>query len=519
MSLTTSLLRLILIAGLAFPAIAQNRVNLGPTNGQVTGVLPGANGGLAVANTGKSLTLGTGALTFANTTGTTMTFPSVSGTVCVSLNACSGTTITATTGFFAGTGTPNYVARTYVAGGVSQTGGFLFNNGNSGFGMSYDGGNNVNVSAYDTLSLLAYNGSTYAAALNVIGNGASQRVSITAGTATTDVAALSVTRTNNNAAVATGVKFAFTDTTSAAGFLPFQVTGGASATTNLLSTSKDGTNTGVNFIANANTSGRFGFGGTSTGMYHSAGSDHLYFTNGSSAVFKLDSNGAITGANKLYRWSDNNDPNSGSIDLTLSRNAAGVAQIGTTTANASGSLLLTGITASGTAVVLSGLGAATGTPNSLCLNGTTVTVNAALTCTVSSRDQKDNIEPFSGDGLKMVAMMEPDKFVYRDNYNRNRLGFMADDLAKIDPRLAEWNADGKPSSIDFPAMMAVLTKALQEQQKEISDLKKKVADMEQPRYVNATQFNCDADCFNRMRHSFSTSKAANETHFKQAVNQ
>ncbi len=63
---------------------------------------------------------------------------------------------------------------------------------------------------------------------------------ITAGTAGTDVAALSVTRTNNNAAVATGVKFAFTDTTSAAGFLPFQVLGGAAAATNLLSVSKAG---------------------------------------------------------------------------------------------------------------------------------------------------------------------------------------------------------------------------------------------------------------------------------------
>ena len=63
---------------------------------------------------------------------------------------------------------------------------------------------------------------------------------VTAGTAATDVAAFSVTRTNNDAAVATGVKFAFTDTTSAAGFLPFQVLGGASATTNLLSLSKVG---------------------------------------------------------------------------------------------------------------------------------------------------------------------------------------------------------------------------------------------------------------------------------------
>lgn len=63
---------------------------------------------------------------------------------------------------------------------------------------------------------------------------------ITAGTATNDVAALSVTRTNNNSAVATGVKFAFTDTTSAAGFKPLEILGGSSATTSLLAVDKSG---------------------------------------------------------------------------------------------------------------------------------------------------------------------------------------------------------------------------------------------------------------------------------------
>ncbi len=79
-------------------------------------------------------------------------------------------------------------------------------------------------------------GNTKFEVFNTAGRGAA----IAAGTAATDVAALSVTRTNNNAAVATGVRFAFTDTTSAAGFLPFQVLGGAAAATNLLSVSKAG---------------------------------------------------------------------------------------------------------------------------------------------------------------------------------------------------------------------------------------------------------------------------------------
>ena len=69
---------------------------------------------------------------------------------------------------------------------------------------------------------------------------AGQGLVFAAGTATTDVAAFSLTRTNNNAAVATGVKWTFTDTTSAGGFLPFQILGGNEGTTNLLNLNKSG---------------------------------------------------------------------------------------------------------------------------------------------------------------------------------------------------------------------------------------------------------------------------------------
>ena len=72
-----------------------------------------------------------------------------------------------------------------------------------------------------------------------IGGAAGQGLAITAGTATTDVAALSITRTNNNAAVLRGVEFLFTDTTSGA-FTPLWIKGGAAAATSLLKLSKAG---------------------------------------------------------------------------------------------------------------------------------------------------------------------------------------------------------------------------------------------------------------------------------------
>ena len=69
---------------------------------------------------------------------------------------------------------------------------------------------------------------------------AGKGLSVTAGTATTDVNALNITQTWNNAAVANGILVTFTDTSSAAGAKALQIFGGAAGTTNLLSVSKAG---------------------------------------------------------------------------------------------------------------------------------------------------------------------------------------------------------------------------------------------------------------------------------------
>lgn len=54
------------------------------------------------------------------------------------------------------------------------------------------------------------------------------------------IPALQVTRTNNNALVDTGVQFVFTDQTSAAGFLPFQILGTSTGAVNLFNVNKTG---------------------------------------------------------------------------------------------------------------------------------------------------------------------------------------------------------------------------------------------------------------------------------------
>lgn len=116
---------------------------------------------------------------------------------------------------------------------------------------------------------------------------------ITAGTATTDVAALSVTRTNNNAAVATGVKFTFTDTTSAAGFKPLEILCGASGTTICFDVSKAGNLSATGDLTLASGS-QIAFGGASTILRAPSGNGTLRLSNAAANDFSLLQFGGTT---------------------------------------------------------------------------------------------------------------------------------------------------------------------------------------------------------------------------------
>lgn len=131
-----------------------------------------------------------------------------------------------------------------------------------------------------------------------------------------------------------------------------------------------------------------------------------------------------------------------------------------------------GVTLSGATVVLSGLGAASGTPDSVCINTNTVTRNAALTCTVSSRDFKTSIEGIGGvRAMDLVMQLEPTQFAYKDRADRMRWGFIAESVAAVDPKLADgWDSYGIPRSLDQNALIAILVKAIQEQQAQIQTL-------------------------------------------------
>lgn len=120
----------------------------------------------------------------------------------------------------------------------------------------------------------------------------------------------------------------------------------------------------------------------------------------------------------------------------------------------------------------SNLAASTGTPDSMCLNTNLVTRNAALTCTVSSRDYKTSIGDFAADAFALLMELRPVEFAYNDHPDRLRYGLIAEEVAAVNPRLADgYDVQGVARSLDQNAILALLIKVVQEQQAEIVALK------------------------------------------------
>lgn len=173
-------------------------------------------------------------------------------------------------------------------------------------------------------------------------------------------------------------------------------------------------------------------------------------------------------ADAHYAWSPSTNANIGA-DTNLSRDSAGVVAVGTgTLGSTAGSISLTGITASGATVVFSGLGSATGTPDSVCLNTNTLKRNAALTCTVSSENVKNS---FASIPATDFMALRPLQFQYNDVPGRTRWGFGAQQVASVNPALADgWRDDGTPWSLDQNAILALTVKTVQEFERRLKSL-------------------------------------------------
>ncbi len=105
-----------------------------------------------------------------------------------------------------------------------------------------------------------------------------------------------------------------------------------------------------------------------------------------------------------------------------------------------------------------------GSYDALCINDTTheVTVNTGGDdCVVSSQRFKDNIAN-SDLGLSFVKALTPRMFTYKDTGDR-RIGFIAEEVALLDPRLVFYEDDGVTvRGVRYQDMTSALAKAVQE---------------------------------------------------------
>jgi hypothetical protein len=143
-----------------------------------------------------------------------------------------------------------------------------------------------------------------------------------------------------------------------------------------------------------------------------------------------------------------------------------------------GSLLLPSLGTS-SAVTTGTLCWTTGTGN--------VNVDTTTTCLLSSAKYKQAEKPLSI-GLKEVLALRPVSYQLRDDYNPTGLGeqvgFFAEDVARVDPRLVSFDSDdGTPHAVRYQQMSALLAKAIQEQHRiysrKIADLERRLQKIEQ----------------------------------------
>jgi hypothetical protein len=139
----------------------------------------------------------------------------------------------------------------------------------------------------------------------------------------------------------------------------------------------------------------------------------------------------------------------------------------------------------GGTVAMPGLSTSAGTQSGVvCVSAAGELINDSVACIASARRFKKNIFPLES-GLKEVMALKPVSFFYTDkfnegfkndpNYNGEQVGFIAEDVQKVDPRLTVVETSGKDKgklhSVRYENITALLALAIQDQQKEINTLK------------------------------------------------
>jgi hypothetical protein len=177
----------------------------------------------------------------------------------------------------------------------------------------------------------------------------------------------------------------------------------------------------------------------------------------------------------------------GAIKINSSFNSATQIGDGTTSSTVTvGSTNNTTILGS-TTLNLTGIAATSaGQTGTVCIGtGSTLTYDTTTTCLLSARRFKMREEPLD-EGLDAVLRLKPvsyyfrpkvngKKFAHDANLTGQQVGFIAEDVNEVDPRLVTVQKDGQLHSVRYEQMTALLAKGLQEFHAQFEDEKSTVS--------------------------------------------
>lgn len=206
-------------------------------------------------------------------------------------------------------------------------------------------------------------------------------------------------------------------------------------------------------------------------------------TLGSNAICATGTISATTLSGTTISLSDNVTAGAATLaiwngDSNLSRSSAGVLQFGTTAANASGTWRATAYTATGTEIYNSGLSSDTGVAdNSVCVNASGRLLKgsgvAGICVGTSSIRFKTDIQDLNA-GLPEILQLKAVSYrtdAQHGDPNKTLYGFTAEQGGQVLPQLMGKDQDGRPNTFDYLGVVPVLVRAIQEQQKQIEELK------------------------------------------------
>lgn len=283
----------------------------------------------------------------------------------------------------------------------------------------------------------------------------------------------------------------------------FRTTTSGGTATAFLTGNADQSSTFAGGLATPVNSGRSGgyfFTGGVTGMFAQA-SNRLGFI--SNNIQYLEFSGSkinLAGTFPLV-WTASADPED-TADTGLSRISAGVIGAGTgaagsfaadlkfnnalvtsttdSTTTTSGALQVAGGAAIIKRVFIPGITASAGLQTAvLCQSSGGEMIADSVACLASSGRFKENVKPLTV-GIDEVMKLRPVSYRYKPegifsknlNFQRERVGFIAEDVAQVDPRFVGYEADGlTPRTVGYDTMVPLLVKAIQELYLEVERLK------------------------------------------------